>query len=85
VKGYEQWVEALGEKERAGKQDRNQSRSVSDIGVNSGGLGCRDPRFWAGESWGVAWGSWTGRETLLYIIIYRKYVRKWRLFNRNRI
>ena len=21
--------------------------------------------------------SWTGRETLLYLIMYRKYVRKW--------
>jgi len=26
---------------------------------------------------GVAEGSWTGRETLLYLIMYRKYVRKW--------
>ena len=30
-------------------------------------------------------GSWTGREILLYLIMYRKYVRKWLLLKRNRI
>ena len=34
---------------------------------------------------GVAGGSWTGREILLYLIMYRKYVRKWFLLKRNRI
>src|SRR6218665_506276 len=29
--------------------------------------------------------SWTGREILLYLIMYRKYVRKWLLLRRNRI
>src|SRR6218665_701700 len=29
--------------------------------------------------------SWTGREILLYLIKYRKYVRKWLLLKRNRI
>jgi len=30
-------------------------------------------------------GSWTGREKLLYLIMYRKNVRKWLLLKRNRI
>ena len=30
-------------------------------------------------------GSWTGRDILLYLIMYRKYVRKWLLLKRNRI
>ena len=30
-------------------------------------------------------GSWTGREILLYFIMYRKYVRKWWLLKRNKI
>src|SRR6218665_2249451 len=29
--------------------------------------------------------SWMGREILLYLIMYRKYVRKWLLLKRNRI
>jgi len=32
-------------------------------------------------SWGTAGGgrgrAWTGRELLLYLIVYRNYVRKW--------
>src|SRR6218665_1858251 len=48
----------------------------------------RDPIFWAGGSCGVAGGSlglWTGRELLLYLIVYREYVRKWLLLKRNRL
>jgi len=33
----------------------------------------------------VVGGSWTGREILLCLLMYRKYVRKWGLFKRNRI
>jgi len=47
-----------------------------------GGLGFATPRFMAGGREGVAGvyqggrgGSWTGREILLYPIIYRKYLR----------
>jgi len=43
-------------------------------GVNPGGGG-RDPhRFWAGGRK----GSWTDREILLYLIMYRKYGDFWR-------
>src|SRR6218665_2264454 len=49
----------------------------------------RDPEFVGGGVGGrVAGGSlesWTGREILLYLIMYRKYVRKWLLLKRNRI
>jgi len=56
------------------------------IGINPGVWGCHDlPRFWAGGRGGVARGVVVGRETFLYHIICRKYVRKWRLFKRNRI
>jgi len=42
-----------------------------------GGLGgSRPPDFGQGRSWGRR-GSWTGREVLLYLSLYRKYVRKW--------
>ena len=41
------------------------------------GVGVATPRFWAGGSWGL--------EILLYLIVYRKYVRKWWLLKRNRI
>jgi len=60
---------------------------MTDIGVNPGGLGCHDPlRIWAvGGRRAGRGGSRTGHETLLYLIIYRKYVRKWWLFKRNRI
>ena len=34
---------------------------------------------------GVAGGSWTGRKILLYLIMHRKYVRKWWLLKINRI
>jgi len=48
-------------------------------GVNPGGLeGSQPPGFAQG-------GSWTGREILLYLIMYRKYVRKWWLLKKNRI
>jgi len=56
----------------------------------SWGLGVsRPPRFWAGVmgsqgDHGVT-GDHGGRETLLYLIMYRKYVRKWWLFKRSRI
>ena len=48
-------------------------------GVNPGGWGSRPPDFGQGGSW----GSWTGRKILLYIIIYRKCVRKWWLLMGN--
>src|SRR6218665_1128713 len=44
-------------------------------------------RFWAGgrrEGRRGSLESWTGRE-ILYLIMYRKYVRKWLLLKRNRI
>src|SRR6218665_336611 len=37
------------------------------------------PQILGRESWGSRggrWGSWTGREILLYLIMYRKYLRK---------
>jgi len=55
------------------------------------GLGVATPRFLAGGSLGVAGGSqggsgwWTGRKILLYLNMYRKYVRKCRLLKRNRM
>src|SRR6218665_3888147 len=48
-------------------------------GVNPGGWWVVTPRFWAGGSW----GSWTGCEILLHLIMYRKYVRQWLLLKRN--
>src|SRR6218665_1788806 len=49
----------------------------------------RDPQIlYRGVAGRVAGGSlesWTGREILLYLIMYRKYVRKWLLLKRNRI
>src|SRR6218665_520754 len=45
------------------------------------GLRVATSRFWAGGSL----ESWTGREILLYLIMYRNYVRKWLLLKRNRI
>ena len=58
-----------------------------------GGIGGRDPpdfghggrgsrRVGCGESQD---GSWMGREILLYLVMYRKYVRKWWLLKRNRM
>src|SRR6218665_2640546 len=53
------------------------------------GLRVATPIFWAGGRVGVAGriagGSWTGREILLYLIMYMKYmyVRKWLLLKRN--
>src|SRR6218665_3435509 len=63
------------------------------IGVNPGRVGGLDPQdFGQRGSWGgrmgVAGGvvgAWTGRKILLYLIMYRKYVRKWLLLKRNRI
>src|SRR6218665_1712693 len=51
------------------------------------GLRVATPRFWAGgrrEGRRGALESWTGSE-ILYLIMYRKYVRKWLLLKRNRI
>src|SRR6218665_2355570 len=59
------------------------SKVHDDIGVNPGGWGSRSLRFWAGGCGGSRGGargtegSWTGRKILLYVIMYRKYVRKW--------
>ena len=50
-------------------------------GRQSWRVGVATPIFWTGESW----GSWTGREILLYVIMYWKYVRKRWLLERNRI
>jgi len=55
------------------------------IGVNPGGWGVTTLKFWAGVVGEVAGESWTGRYTFLHFIMYRKYVRKWWLFKRNRI
>ena len=50
------------------------------------------PIFWTGGSCvgrrvgrRGSLGLWTGREILLYLIMYRKYVRKWLLLKKNRI
>src|SRR6218665_319347 len=52
----------------------------------SWGVGGRAPpvlgREVVGRSQG---GSWTGHKILVYLIMYRKYVRKWSLLKRNRI
>src|SRR6218665_3666251 len=51
------------------------------------GLEGRDPQIMCMGSLdhrGRGW-LWTGREILLYLIICRKYVRKWCLLKRNRI
>src|SRR6218665_1199727 len=49
-----------------------------NIGVNPGGLGgVAIPTFWRGGSQGRSLRSWTGCETLLYLIMYRQYVQKW--------
>ena len=45
-------------------------------------------RFWAGcrkEGRRGSLESWTGRDILLYLIMYRNYVRKWLLLKRNKI
>ena len=55
------------------------SRAVpSDIGVNPGGWGRDPPDFGQGGRGvvGGSQGSWTGRKILVYLIMYRKYVRK---------
>jgi len=52
---------------------RRGKSTVHIIGVNPGGLGVATPRFWAGGTG----GSWTCRKILLYLIMHRKYVRKW--------
>src|SRR6218665_2473277 len=60
-------------------------------GHQSWGLRVTTPRFWgvagrvAGRGAGGSLESWTGREILLYLIMYRKYVRKWLLLKRNKI
>ena len=47
------------------------------ISVSPGGLGVSPPRdFGMGSRAGLRAGR-GGRETLLYLIMYRKYVRKW--------
>ena len=54
------------------------------LGVNPGGWRGRDPKILGRGTLGVA-GSHGGREILLYLIMYRRYVRKWWLLKRNRI
>src|SRR6218665_2296260 len=54
-------------------------------GGQSWGLRVATSRFWAGgsrEGRGGSLESWAGREILLYLIMYRKYVRKWLLLKR---
>jgi len=50
-------------------------------GVNLGGWGGRDPQIFGtgvvDGSQGNRGESWTGREILLYLMMYRKYVLKW--------
>src|SRR6218665_1954535 len=58
--------------------------SHASQGRQSWGLRVVTPIFWAGGRVVVSLGSWTGRE-ILYLIMYRKYVRKWLLLKRNRI
>jgi len=59
-------------------------------GVNPGyWRGSQNPQILCRGSWGGmgSWGgrgSWMGREILSYLIMYRKYVRKWWLLKRNR-
>jgi len=49
--------------------------------------GSRSPDFGQGGRWGwvagESWKWWTGREILLYLIMCRKYVRKWWPLKRN--
>jgi len=67
------------------KEVRNEIfRSKCAIGVNPGGWGGRDPPDFGQGGRGGRRGSWTGRK-ILYLIMYRKYVRKWWLWKRNRI
>src|SRR6218665_2187204 len=54
------------------------------IGVNPEGFGVPTPDFELGGRGGRR-RSWTGHEILLYLIMYRKYVRKWSLFKRSTI
>src|SRR6218665_2672662 len=49
---------------------RENPRVQSQQGRQSWGLGVATPDFGLVE-------SWMGRKILLYLIIYRKYVRKW--------
>src|SRR6218665_2667780 len=53
-----------------------------------GAEGCNPQILGSGVAGRVARGSlesWRGREKLLYLIMYRKYVLKWLLLKRNRI
>jgi len=50
------------------------SYSEASRGVNPGGWEGRDPQGGRGR---FAGRSSTGREILLYLFMYRKYVRKW--------
>ena len=61
------------------------SRETRSQGRQSWGLwGPRPPEFGQGLSWGVAGVVVGGREILLQLIMYRKYVRKWWLLKINR-
>ena len=48
-----------------------------DRGVNPGGVGGSRPQILGRGSWWEVAGGRGGRELLLYVIMYRKYVRKW--------
>src|SRR6218665_3427587 len=59
-------------------------------GASNLGTEGRDPQILGRGSQGGTQGggsleSWMGREILLYLIMYRKYVRKWLLLKRSRI
>ena len=58
----------------------SKKKHCSIRGVNPGGLGVATPQILGLGSWGSqdgSWGSWTGREILFYLIMCRKYIRKW--------
>ena len=63
----------------------NNNGSMQARGVNPGDWGVTTPRFCPRGSWWVTEGSWTSREILLYLIMYRKFFRNWWLLKRNRI
>ena len=51
--------------------------AIRGIDVNPGGWGSRPPDFGQGSRGGGAGGALTGHKILVYLFMYRKYVRKW--------